>query len=423
MDRLIKDSSVLSNLDKDEDIKIVLKRNLNIRGAFYTMLKIYKGEYPKNKFLIKCINAASYLDCKDKLDQLLILLSFSGFKDDISKLDDNLQYHFNILKKKSTRDETFIINDMLEILIHFKYDFAVEDFILACINGALKTAQHIYNISKNASGKLSFKTRSIQYSICPKTISEHINKTQYLNIVQWLYSIEDELYDIDQGFLHACINGNLDIIEWLLPMINHGILDIAFSNASTSGRFEVVRRLYQIDNPHYSYEHYFSCACINGSLEIAQWLYERKSNCINIDNSLFIETCRNNHLSIVKWLYSLGADPNVVNYRALKNACLYDHVEMLEWLFFLPVILEINDNDNDNDLERESCIIRTHSVFCFICARCKISIIKTFYDISQRSPWKIIIDDDTLECVLEDIMESGNDRSEIIEWLNNLNVD
>ncbi len=167
MERLRKDSPVLQELD---EMKF---ENEQMRDAYNKMLLIYNGFYPDENNIISSINAASYLNCEDKLNELIILLHFSKNGDILlSYLNEDLLFHYNRIKYGNSFKETLIINDMLDLFKRFN-DPLPGDFILACNFGSI-------------------------------------------NIVKWISSsIEIDKDTNSEGYLSACKNNHFELIKWI----------------------------------------------------------------------------------------------------------------------------------------------------------------------------------------------------------------
>ena len=78
-------------------------------------------------------------------------------------------------------------------------------------------------------------------------------------------------------------NGDLDIMQKILNNISLKFFSLLF------------------------FEDIFQNACSNGHLNVAQWLYQIKSD-INIsarNESAFINACSQGHLNVAQWLYQI----------------------------------------------------------------------------------------------------------------------
>lgn len=104
------------------------------------------------------------------------------------------------------------------------------------------------------------------------------------------------------AFLGACIEGHLEVAQWLL---SKGNVDIHTSVVCVPG-------LIDTDNGAYSFscageDLAFAFACVNGHLQIAQWLYSLKGVDIHaaIHTEVFRKMCNKGHLEVARWLLSL----------------------------------------------------------------------------------------------------------------------
>ena len=76
-------------------------------------------------------------------------------------------------------------------------------------------------------------------------------------------------------------------------------------------------------------------ACLNGHLDMAQWLYKIKPE-INIsaeDDYAFINACAYGKLDVVQWLCQIKPDISIsaCNDEAFRNACSNRHLDMGKW--------------------------------------------------------------------------------------------
>lgn len=120
-------------------------------------------------------------------------------------------------------------------------------------------------------------------------------------------------------------------------------------------------------NVHYKREQAFKCACRQGHLEIAKYLYEYTSDGvknkinIHIDNEFsFRWACYNGHLAIVKWLYDLEPmnkiDVHTNEETAFKWACEDGHLNVAKWLYQLNLTNKVDIRVNNDEIFKRSCL-------------------------------------------------------------------
>ena len=150
--------------------------------------------------------------------------------------------------------------------------------------------------------------------------------------------------DNNFAFRHACLNGHLEVVKWLVEIHPSTKYDNkGFVYACWYAHLEVAKWLVVI-NP--SAEYFYDCcydsafvnACSRGYLEVAKWLVDIKPSAEYLSaccyNSAFIDACSNNHLEVAKWLINTYPQLNIFanNNEAFRNACIYKHIEVARWL-------------------------------------------------------------------------------------------
>ena len=137
-------------------------------------------------------------------------------------------------------------------------------------------------------------------------------------------------------FTGACEMGYLLVVKWLIdiiPNLEPNIIHIGFD-----------------------------FACINGHLNLAQWLYKIYPfiNISEHNEQIFRFTCEFGHLDVAKWLMYVKPSINVCAHdnTSFKYACLNGHLHVAKWLQSLkPNMYLIHDNDNNNDNNEINCSV------------------------------------------------------------------
>ncbi len=255
MEQLRKDSSVLQELDD------MIFDNEQMEDAYNRMSLIYNGTYPSE--LIASINAASYLNCTDKLNELLILFHFSKDKD-LSLLNEDLLFHYNQIVYEDTKIHTFIKYDILHLFLLYTTPLE-NDFTLACQYGSLKIVKYMFN---NCS------------------------------------------VDKIEGFFEACKYGKINIVQWMSEFIDISKYKMdAFIKVFQFGHVEIAQFLYNLGeiDVHYHNDDFFISSCQYGFLDLAKWLYSiyDELNHLTKQKSFFFALIEDD-LEMMKWIYSLG---------------------------------------------------------------------------------------------------------------------
>lgn len=74
------------------------------------------------------------------------------------------------------------------------------------------------------------------------------------------------------------------------------------------GRLRFAKRLFGPTIPQRGVNSTFSCACLNGNLKVARWLFPRVTK--EVDANAFRWACKRGHLTTLKWLVSKRMHPH-----------------------------------------------------------------------------------------------------------------
>ena len=137
-----------------------------------------------------------------------------------------------------------------------------------------------------------------------------------------------------------------------------------------------------------SNEHAFICACRNGHLVIAQWLFSIKPTIADNENAFRI-ACLNDRLVIAQWLQSLKPDVyilviennKIINYKVIKSLPKHNEIMYLDKIEDCPICSE-----NKCDLKTscnhtfcESCIQTLFIINNSKCPYCRHSLTNTLF--------------------------------------------
>jgi hypothetical protein len=194
-------------------------------------------------------------------------------------------------------------------------------FKKACIDGNLETAKCMRQSMRGPC--------DINY------IFSLVCGSGYLDVVQWLYSLNPEM-DIKDGFSSACAYGHFDVAQWIYSLNPEMDIQSGFSSACFSERFEVLEWLYSLEK-EINVEFDFVCSCQHGHLDVAQWLYSLDPE-MDVTNGFNI-ACKNGRLDVVQWLYML--DPEMDIEYGFERACRYGLFDIVKLLYMLNPEMDI----------------------------------------------------------------------------------
>ena len=222
LDKVIKESVVLSLLSADEDFKNISAQKFNeyfngtnkphVRDIIFKLISIYEGKYPNFDImstnevfnLIRGIHSLETIKIKD----LLVLLHFYKYKEVILEhLDVYINDDYNNIKILGNLKDTLISLDLVDLLRTRGYTFTAQDLVLACKYGSLNVVKYIID-----------KQYDINYQYNPK-------RNPYDdNIAVHIYN--------EELFQNACNSGNLELVQYLWDLPKKTQIDVNKINVS-----------------------------------------------------------------------------------------------------------------------------------------------------------------------------------------------
>ena len=238
------------------------------------------------------------------------------------------------------------------INIHADYEYV---FKLLCQKGNLEMAKWLWEISNHQIDIHAGQDYPFQvvctcgnlemakwlWEISGHQIDLHANQEKIfrsaghnLNIVQWLYLINESPTDDERIFKSWCRNGHINAAKWLYAISKIDVDANTFAESCSSGNLELVQWLYAISKIDVD-ANAFTKSSSSGNLELVQWLYSIKKYQFDVREA-FINVCYKHNLDIAKWLYSIGAnqiDIHALDEDLFRCACAYGYLDMAQWLW------------------------------------------------------------------------------------------
>ena len=234
----------------------------------------------------------------------------------------------------------------------------MDEFIQFCSLGDVKNAYFHYNQYKiNIHHNSEYAFRSAV-------------KNNKINIVKWLCTLDNKV-DIhannDEAFYTSCRQGFIEIAQWLYSYdkINLTTFPISYLLSSCikwnelesyQSKFiqkkviQVLNWLYTLRDWEYDYYDVFIRVCKNGNLLLAQWLYDKYTISLELNNELLDSIVLSGNMHIIYWIHELQKDKfdDTVLYYISYRACKINHINTV--LFAVPLIKDKSILTKNNTL-------------------------------------------------------------------------
>lgn len=264
----------LPNLHEDLDIVHILKKS-------------FDPNYPDNLEKFKLIYNY-YVDGKFELTDIDIEQIFN-----ISlESDDNLEITKFIYEKLGHRYHSFIDQNNF-----------CKPLLIACKYKNFKSVKWILNIQPEINLKDNLQ--------CFKEAC----KSDSLEILEYLYSIDKQILNGNVPFITACEYGKTEVLKWILNLTPN--LDVTESNNKA-----------------------FNLACFDDySLEVSKLIYELAPdmNLLESNYECFLNACENIQEETIKWLVNIKGDEipiDIINRGFSKIMSNYDECITLEYFLY-----------------------------------------------------------------------------------------
>jgi len=139
-----------------------------------------------------------------------------------------------------------------------------------------------------------------------------ITHASSLNEIKIYYEQHNQNINTQFAFLECCDRGYLNIVQWLYSLENINI--------------------------HALDEYSFRWSCLHGHLDVAKWLYSLGVNIHVYNDFSFRGSCRRGHLHVAQWLSSICDDyelyvvNNQINYD-LNKKLWFKNFKMFLFIF------------------------------------------------------------------------------------------
>lgn len=182
----------------------------------------------------------------------------------------------------------------------------------------------------------------------------------YLDICQFMYQSKFhtnfKTKNFDGEMISSCSNGCLDSAKWILSVtkIERNILDQIFREACTREHLDIARLIFYLNDSkidiHLNNEELFRNACQFGNTYTMKFLLSLDKNIdIHILNDeSFRNSCEFGNLDVAKLLYQISLDNNDVidihrqDDYAFKNSCENGYIEVAKWLYSLDTNMNVD---------------------------------------------------------------------------------
>lgn len=212
-----------------------------------------------------------------------------------------------------------------------------------------------YILTTNKDNKLDKFIESKKFN----KLFETICKRGHFKIFKILYSLNNKV-DLYPSFRHACENGYLDIVQYIISnkkdFLNEDFLKnnqeyIIYLMRITfvKGHLDILKYLESLGiSPSHISEYAASLVILNGHrsgqiLDCIKWLIEEKKY-HQYKQAIAVKAFRYNYIDVIKYLLSTGLDIGPITNMALDYVCINNNLESLECLIENKIDITINNN-------------------------------------------------------------------------------
>jgi hypothetical protein len=232
----------------------------------------------------------------------------------VNKYNENSigKYFFNVCREKSVYEVRIFIENF-----KMKRKYLFQGFLESLLSRNLNVSKYLFSILDSDTDN-------------PFTDSCNLNNLEYTNFI--LEKMDKN--DIIQTFIMACENGNKEIYDILIKVMDANCLDIALSdNKFLNFCMRNTKIIEMIVSQDFCSQNellkLIKYACLNSNIHIVEYLlnFMRIEN--SIMNSIIIECCELGNHDIVKYLNRIFKFPLRIQFKCFEKCLVNRHFSMI----------------------------------------------------------------------------------------------
>ena len=264
----------------------------------------------------------------------------------------------------------------------------------------------------------------------------------------------DVLLHKSKVFFATCMNGHVDVTNWMLQLDFKIALDVydEFTENTTSSSnhnnndYDDNSR----NNGALNANNSFYFVCFNGYLEMAKWMHEVRELIdmqINLESALlrslsnkqfeladwlisayqkihhlsdrfyeinFSSICMDNDFDIAEWIYRRNphAGNNAITHAMMSRVCLAGHYKMAQWLYTIKPLAFVQQTSFKVYFMALMCSISKNNAY-------KLPLLEWILNFSYRHTPRPVFDDTYVYDCLGKMLSNNSDDLHTIRWFYN----